>query len=81
MAIGLELREALKQVLIDHIPSTAKNSYTSAMDSGGSTSSTGGSRIKKNQNTGKVKDIIGARDAAGTRLLVSCEVSKMKRKQ
>ncbi|XP_030926558.1 uncharacterized protein LOC115953166 [Quercus lobata] len=45
----------------EHIPSTAKNSYTSAMDGGGSTSGIGG-RIEKNQNTGKENDIIGDRE-------------------
>nr|POE84238.1 hypothetical protein CFP56_71179 [Quercus suber] len=46
----------------EHIPSTAKNSYTSAMDGRGSTSGTNGSRIEKNHNTKKVKDIIGNRE-------------------
>ena len=41
-------------------PSTAKNSYTSAMDDGGSTSGAGGNRIEKNQNLGKANDIIDA---------------------
>ena len=45
----------------ENIPTTAKNSYTSVTDGGGSISSIGGSWKEKNQNNREVDDITGNR--------------------